>query len=112
MIDEQQLQYFSEKYKIKYKVFPQADMVTLSTGIDDWMIKYVKGRDRPYCLYHKNKIRQTNKYHVQRWLKKFPHVLDSIVNHKKILVNLYGSRNTHKQNKNINTRRKNNYWQN
>lgn len=97
MIDELLLQRMCKPYNIKYKIIEGTDTILLDSNLDEWMVKIEPNRERPYCLMHKNKIRQTNKYHVQRWLKKFPHVLDSIVNHKKILVNLYGgSQDTYK----------------
>lgn len=108
MFDIKQLDYLCKKYKIKYKVFESTGTVYLETGLDDWLIKYVgNNRDRPYCLMHKNKIRQTKKFHVQRYLTKLSHALDSVINHKKILVNMSSSPNTYKKNyKNKNNKRR------
>lgn len=109
MIDEILLQRMCKQYNIKYKIFESTDTITLYTGLDDWMIKYVPGRDRPYCIFHKNKIKQTKKYHVQRWVRTLYQGLDVIITHKKVLVNVFSLRNTYK-NKNIkiNSKYKNN----
>jgi len=102
MFDTQQLQTLCNKYNIKYQLFDGTGTILLDSGLDQWMIKYVGNRDRPYCLLHKNKIKQTKKYHVQRWVKNFLFAIDTIVEHKKVLVNLYGSPRIHRQqNKNI-----------
>ena len=96
-MDEVELKLLCDKYNIKYKVFSGNNVALLDTGIDEYQIKYMEYRDRPYCLMHKNKIRQTNKYHTQRYLKKLSHALDSIINHKKVLVNIYSSPDTYKK---------------
>ena len=102
MINQKQLEYLCKKYKIKYQFFENTDIAIIDTGLDIWQIKHVGNRDRPYCLLHKNKIKQTKKYHVQRWVKNFLFAIDTIVEHKKVLVNLYGSPRIHRQqNKNI-----------
>ena len=65
-------------------------------------------KSRPYCILHQNKKRDIDKYHTQRWVTNLYHALDSIVNHKKLLVNLSGSPNTYKNKNTINnTERRN-----
>ena len=56
-------------------------------------------KSRPYCILHQNKKRDTDKFHTQRWVTNLYHALDSIVNHKGIMVNLNGSPNTYNKNK-------------
>lgn len=109
MIDEVLLQNMCNQYNIKFQVIN--DTIILYTGLDDWMIKYIPGRDRPYCIFHKNKIKQTKKYHVQRWVRTLYQSLDVIIGHKKVLVNLFGSPNTYRKNTKINKRRKYGYWE-
>lgn len=106
MINIKELEYLCNKYRIKYQFFD--NIILLSTGLDQWMIRYMPNRDKPYCLMHKNKIKQTEKFHVQRWVKNITFALDTIISHKNILVNLYGSSNTYKQNKNIKINNKRN----
>ena len=101
MIDQKQLEYLCKKYKIKYQFFESTDIVILDTGLDIWLIKHVGNRDRPYCLLHKNKIKQTKKFHVQRYLRTLPQLIDSVIKHKKVLSQMYVSK-IHKQNNNIN----------
>jgi len=112
MINKKELEQLCNKYRIKYKYFDTTNIILLDSGFEQWMIRYVHNRDKPYCLMHKNKLKQTEKFHVQRWVKNITFAFDTIISHKNILVNIYDSSNTYKQNKNINTRRKNNYWQN
>jgi len=65
-------------------------------------------KTRPYCILHQNKKRDTDKFHTQRWVTNLYHALDSIVNHKGIMVNLNGSPNTYNKNKINNIERRNN----
>ena len=65
-------------------------------------------KSRPYCILHQNKKRDTDKFHTQRWVTNLYHALDSIVNHKGIMVNLNGSPNTYNKNKINNIERRNN----
>lgn len=95
-MDEIELKLLCNKYNIKYKVFLGTSVAILDTGIDEYQIKYMEYRDRPYCLMHKNKIRQTNKFHTQRYLRTLFQVIDSVASHKGILINIYGSPNTYK----------------
>lgn len=99
MFDEKLLERICSKYKIKYKLFE--NVVFLDTNLDEWMIKYIPNRrDRPYCLMHKNKFKQVNKFHIQRYLTTLYCSLDSVVNHKNILKTIYSTkRNTYKQNR-------------
>lgn len=109
MFDVKQLHYLCTKYKIKYKVFESTNQIYIDSNLDEWLIKYVgNNRDRPYCLMHKNKIRQTKKFHVQGYKAKLSHALDSIVGHKGILKNIYAP-NTYKQKTKI--KRRKNYCQ-
>lgn len=102
MIDEKQLDYLCKKYNIRYKIFPVTGIAILDTGLDEWRVKYIPGRLRPYCLLHKNKFRQTNKFHVQRWLRTIPQVIDCVASHKKVLTQIYSSKpNTYKKTVNM-----------
>ena len=101
MIDQKQLEYLCKKYKIKYQFFESTDIVILDTGLDIWLIKHVGNRDRSYCLMHKNKIRQTKKFHVQGWKRTLSHAVDSLLSHKNVFIN---HSKIHKQNSNINKR--------
>ena len=65
-------------------------------------------KSRPYCILHQNKKRDIDKFHTQRWVTNLFHALDSIVNHKGIMVNLNGSPNTYNKNKINNIERRNN----
>lgn len=105
--NEIQLKHLCNKYNIKYKLFETTGTVLLDCGFDEWQIKYVHGRDRPYCLMHKNKIRQTNKFHVQRYLRTIPQLFDCIINHKKIIINMFPPFHKKRQNTKINKRRNN-----
>lgn len=105
MFDEKLLERLCSRYKIKFKLFETTNTIILCTGIDDWIIRYIPGKVKPYCIFHKNKIKQTKKYHVQRWVRTLYQGLDVIIRHKKVLVNLFGSPNTYKNTK-INKRRK------
>jgi len=105
IINEQQLNNLCNRYNIKYQYFDTTNTLLLSTPLDEWQIKYVGNRDRPYCLLHKNKIKQTKKFHVQRWVSNLIFAIHTIIEHKKVLVNLYGSPRIHKQNNKI-TRKK------
>jgi len=100
MINQKQLEYLCRKYSIKYQYFEVTDIALLYTPLDTWQIKYVGNRDRPYCLLHKNKIKQTKKFHVQRYLRTLPQLIDSILRHKNVLSQIYISK-IHKQNNNI-----------
>jgi len=101
MINQKQLEYLCRKYEIKYQYFEATDIALLYTPLDTWQIKHVGNRDRPYCLLHKNKIKQTKKFHVQRYLRTLPQLIDSVIKHKKVLSQMYVSK-IHKQNNNIN----------
>jgi len=101
MIDQKQLEYLCKKYKIKYQFFDSTNIIYLYTGIDDWMIKYVENKNKPFCLMHKNKLRQTKKFHVQRYLTNLYQSIHCIASHKNILTSLFASK-IHKQNNNIN----------
>lgn len=103
MINESKLQYLCNKYNIKYQFFESTNVILLNTGLDIWKIKYFPHKNKPFCLLHKNKIRQTNKFHIQRWLTTLYQSLDVVVNHKNWLKPLYDSQHKykHKQNKNI-----------
>lgn len=97
----EKIQYLCDKYKIKYKIFEVTNYIYLDSGLDEWLVKYQPGREKPFCLMHKNKIKQTKKYHVQRYLRTEYQLIDCVANHKKILVNMFhGSHNTYKKNKN------------
>ena len=100
MINQKQLEYLCRKYSIKYQYFEVTDIALLYTPLDTWQIKYVGNRDRPYCLLHKNKIKQIKKFHVQRYLRTLPQLIDSILRHKNVLSQIYISK-IHKQNNNI-----------
>ena len=91
LVNELQLKYLCDKYNIKYKIFEATDTIILHTGLDDWIIKYMPGRNRPYCLMHKNKVRQTNKFHVQRWLGSISNVIDCVASHKRVLKSIFDS---------------------
>ena len=104
MINEKELEQFKQlcnKYRIKYQFFNITNIILLDSGFEQWMIRYVHNRDKPYCLMHKNKLKQTEKFHVQRWVKNITFAFDTIISHKNILVNLYGSSNTYHKNTNI-----------
>ena len=108
IFDEKQLKYLFNKYKIRYKIFEATDIVLLDSGLDEWLIKYQHGRDQPYCLMHKNKLKQTKRFHVQRWLSNFYQSLDSLLSHKNIFVDHSSSKNTYKKYRNnkINNKRR------
>ncbi len=101
MINEAELQRLCSKYNIKYKVFHQTNTITLYTGLDDWMIKYNPGKSKPYCLLHKNKVRNRSKFHVQRHLRTLYQSLDCVASHKNILKSIYGSHTYKTKNRNI-----------
>lgn len=102
LINEVELQNICSKYNIKYRIFHQTNIITLYTGLDDWMIKYNPGKSKPYCLMHKNKIRNRSKFHVQRHLRTLYQSLDCIASHKNILKTIYGSHNSYSQTPNRN----------
>lgn len=102
MIDELLLQRMCNQYNIKYKIFENTGTIILDSGLDEWMVRIEPNRDRPYCLLHKNKIRQTKKFHVQRYLRTLGQLLDSVASHKKVLTSLFGSSPIHKQKNKIN----------
>jgi len=87
MIDEREVRKFCGKYNIKYKYFPQTNIVILDTGFDEWQIKYNKGKEMPYSLLHKNIFNK--KFHTQRKLRTLFQTIDSVVRHKNVLLNIY-----------------------
>lgn len=97
MIDELLLQRMCNQYNIKYQVIEATNIILLHTGLDDWMIKIEPHRDKPYCLMHKNKLRQTNKFHFQRRLSNLFQSLDCVASHKKVLKTIFNSSPIHKQ---------------
>lgn len=99
MINKLNLQRLCKKYNIKYKLFEETKIILLDSGLDEWQIKVKDKKHKPYCLLHKNKLRQTDKYHIQRHLSNLYQAIDSIANHKKVLSNIYGSQHTYKNNK-------------
>lgn len=96
MINELELERLCKRYKIKSKVFKETGIIILDSGLDEWQIKYIENKIKPYCLLHKNKCKQTSKFHVQRWLRTLPQSIDCVANHKKVLSQLYVSPNTYK----------------
>jgi len=102
MINEKQLEYLCRKYNIRYQFFEVTGIAILDTGLDIWQIKYYDNRDRPYCLMHKNKMRQTKNFHTQRYLRTLPQLLDCVLNHKKVLSLIYASKLHKQKNSNIN----------
>jgi len=106
IFDEKQLKYLFNKYKIRYKIFEETNVLLIDSGLDEWLIKYHHGRDRPYCLMHKNKLKQTKRYHVQGWKTKFEHLLDSLLSHKNIYIDHSKSKSTYKKNNKINNNKR------
>ena len=102
MICEKQLEYLCRKYNIRYQFFESTGIAMLYTGLDEWQIKYYDNRDRPFCLMHKNKMRQTKNFHTQRYLRTLPQLLDCILKHKKVLSLIYASKLHKQKNNNIN----------
>jgi hypothetical protein len=102
VIDELLLQRMCKPYNIKYKIIEGTDTILLDSNLDEWMVKIDPSKERPYCLMHKNKIRQTKKYHVQKWLRTLPQLIDRIIGHKMVLNRIYGSTPIHKQKNKIN----------
>ena len=78
-----------EKYKIKHKVFYGTNTIILDSGLDEWRIKYTSNKDMPYCLLHKNKSKQKNKFHTQRNLRTLYQAIDCVIRHKNILNKVY-----------------------
>ena len=109
IFDEKQLKYLFNKYKIRYKIFEETNVLLIDSGLDEWLIKYQHGRDQPYCLMHKNKLKQTKRYHVQGWKSNFYHSLDSLLSHKNIFVDHSKSQNTYKKNNKINNNKRRKY---
>jgi len=110
MIDQKQLEYLCKKYKIKYQFFESTDIVILDTGLDIWLIKHVgNNRDRPYCLMHKNEIKQTKRYHVQGWKRTLYQSINSLLLHKNIFVDHSKSQNTYKKSNKINNNKRRKY---
>jgi hypothetical protein len=109
MIDELLLQRMCNQYNIKYQIMETTNIILLDSGLDQWMVKIESHRDRPYCLMHKNKLRQTKKYHTQRYLRTLGQLLDSVASHKRVLINIFGSSPIHKQKNKINKSNKHNY---
>lgn len=99
-MNEHQLKYLCNKYNIKYQIFEGTGTILLDSGCDEWQIKYIPHKHKPYCLMHKNKFKQKNKYHIQRHLRTLYQSIDSIANHKGLLTSIYGSHNTYNKNKN------------
>lgn len=91
MINETELHNICAKYKIKYKIFHQTGTILLDSGLDEWLLKYRPNKEKPYCLLHKNKIRNKSKFHTQRHLRTLSQSLDCIASHKNILKSIYGS---------------------
>lgn len=107
MFDIKQLHYLCTKYKIKYKIFESTNTIYLDSNLEEWLVKYIYNKDKPFCLMHKNKIRQTNKFHVQGYKRTLTHLIDSILTHKKVLVKIHGSPgNTYKNYKYKNNKRR------
>jgi hypothetical protein len=99
-----------KQYNIKYKVFENTGTILLDSNLDEWMVKIESHKDRPYCLMHKNKLRQTKKFHFQRRLTTLGHLLDAVASHKKVLTTIYGLPPIHKpKNNKINTNKKRRY---
>ena len=96
MICETKLKRLCDRYNIKYKYFESTNIIYLDSGLDEWQIRYVPQKDKPYQLLHKNKIGRSDKYHTQRWLRTMNQSIDCIAGHKKVLSTVYNS--THKTN--------------
>lgn len=95
MVSEEKLKQLCDKYNIKYKYFETTNMIYLDTGLDEWQIRYVPKKEKPYQLLHKNKTSRADKYHTQRWLRTLNQSIDCIARHKKVLKTIYNS--TYKQ---------------
>lgn len=91
-MDELQLKQLCNRYKIKYKYFSQTETAIIETGLDEWIIKFQKGKERPFHLLHQNKIKPRKKpifgFHTQRRLRTLEQAIDCIIQHKGVLSNL------------------------
>lgn len=104
MINEKELEFLCNKYRIKHKYFPGTNTILLTTIFDEWLIKYIDGNIKPYCLLHKNKLKHTKKFHTQRWVKNIRFAFDTINEHNKF----YGFPIKIRKNTNIKTKGRNN----
>jgi hypothetical protein len=82
MINELEVQKFDNIFGTKSKVFKTTNIIIVNTFLDEWMIKITSRRDKPICLFHKNKRNRTNKYHLQGRRNTLYQAYDSIYSHK------------------------------